>query len=372
MRTHCVSAIVAALTASLFAGDARIVNLYDVQRTDKAPAIDGKLDDECWKNRPEITNMVLRGSGQRVPAVVQTHTVLLYDDKALYIGIKLDEPNPKGLRKEYVQYDGQLWWDDSVELYIETGCSHQEYFKFMSNPVGTRADWRGRNTPMGFQMFDWGTGAEWTVGAHVGEDFWSLEFRIPWTDLEAEPPKAGAVWTFEIVRFRYAEGGGKHEYSSWNVGATHDKPGNFGNIVFSGTTAALEQMIVANLKPVFGGALKTYGREGELRYTDYATLKAERVAAVRTNLQGLQAALAGLGGALDAATRKSVQEQLAAREKSLTELAGAAASAATAEALEKLNESCTAISWTLRYHELNAKLTSGAATSRGALDSVGH
>lgn len=350
------------LASSLLAGDARVVNLYDVQRADKAPVVDGKLDDDCWKNRPEITNMVLRGAPTRVPAVVQTHTILLYDNKALYIGIKLDEPNPAGLRKSYVQYDSQLWWDDSVELYIETGCSHQEYFKLMSNPLGTRADWRGRNTPMGFQMFDWGTGAEWTVGAHTGADCWSLEFRIPWTDLETEPPRPGAVWTFEIVRFRYAEGGGKHEYSSWNVGATHDKPGNFGNIVFSGTTAELEKMIVANLKPVFGGAVKMYGREGELRYTDYATLKQERVATVRSTLQSLQTKLAALAGALDDATRKTVREQLAARDKSLAELTGAPASAAAAEALDKLNESCTPLLWMLKYHELNASIGPAAPT----------
>ncbi|MGD0093220.1 MAG: sugar-binding protein [Planctomycetota bacterium] len=350
----CAAALLA--VSAVCAGDARVVNLYDVQRTDKAPAIDGKLDDECWRNRPEITNMVLRGAATRVPARVQTHTTLLYDDQALYVAIKLDEPNPQGLRKNYVQYDGQLWWDDSVELYIETGCSHQEYFKLMSNALGTRADWRGKNTPMGFQMFDWGTGAEWTVGAHVGADFWSLEFRIPWSDLETPPPQPGTVWTFEVVRFRYAEGGGKNEYSSWNVGATHDKPGNFGNIVFSGTSAELEKMIVANLKPVFGGAVKMYGREGELRYTDYATLKQERLAAVRANLQGLRAKLAGLGETLDPATRKPVQEQLAAREKGLAELDGAPASAATAEALDKLNESCAPILWTLKYHELNAHL----------------
>ena len=347
----------ASLPVAVLAGEARVVNLYDVQRVEKAPAIDGKLDDECWKDRPEITNMVLRGAPTRVPAQVQTHTTLLYDDAALYVGIKLDEPNPSGLKKEYVQYDGQLWWDDSVELYLETGCSHQEYFKFMSNPIGTRADWRGKNTPMGFQMNDWGTGAEWTVGAHIGDGFWSLEFRIPWSDLEiAGAPPAGAVWTFEVVRFRYAEGGGKHEYSSWNVGATHDKPGNFGSIVFSGTTAAMEKLIVANLKPVFGGAIKIYGRDGELRYTDYATLKQERVVAARANLQALQAKLAGLGESLDAATRKAVQEQLAAKEKSLTELTGAAPSAATAEALDKLNETFAPILWTLRYHELNASL----------------
>ncbi|MCY3021031.1 MAG: hypothetical protein NTW87_18610 [Planctomycetota bacterium] len=335
--------------------------LYDVRRAEAPPVIDGKLDDPCWQRQPVITDMVLRGSATRVPAQVQTRTTLLYDDKALYVGIHLNEPNPKGLLKNYVQYDGDLWWDDSVELYIETGCSHQEYFKLMSNALGTRADWRGKNTPMGFQMFNWGTGAEWTVAAHTGADFWSLEFRIPWSDLEVMPPKPGDVWTFEVVRFRYAEGQQKKEYSSWNVGATHDKPGAFGNIVFSGTTAEMEKIMTEKLKPVVGGAIKVYGREGELRFTDYATLKQERDAAARDMLRNLHGKLEGLAKTLEAKTRETLQAQIAEREKKLDELAGRPASAATAEALDKLLEDCAGVLWTIRYHELNASLPAADA-----------
>ncbi|HEY3324756.1 MAG TPA: sugar-binding protein [Planctomycetota bacterium] len=341
----------------------RTISLYDVQRTDSPPTIDGKLDDACWKNRPVITNMVLRGESTRVPAQVQTKTTLLYDDKALYIAIEFLEPNPQGLKKSIVRYDGDLWWDDSVELYIEPGSSHQEYFKLMSNPVATRADWRGKNTPMGFKMFDWGTGAEWTVGAAIGERNWTLEFRVPWSDLEVNPPKAGDVWTFEIVRFRYADsvdlpaGESKHEYSSWNVGATHDKPENFGCIVFSGNTSEMERIMAEKLKPVFGGAIRVYGRDGEIRYTDYATLHQQRVSAGRELFKTLRTKLENVSPNLEQKTRETIQSQVADREKKLDALAAKDPSAATAEALDKLLEESGSVLWTLRYHELNASLS---------------
>ncbi len=234
-------------SAAALAAEGRVVTLYDVRRAEAPPTIDGKLDDACWQDKPAITNMVLRGAGggdrSRIPARHQTWTTVLYDDTAMYIGIRMAEPQVDKLRKRIAKYDGQLWWDDSVELYIETGSSHKEYFKFMSNPLGTRFDQRGKDTPMGFKMFDFGTGAEWTVAAHQGTDFWSLEFRFPWTDFEVKPPKPGDVWTFEVVRFRYADNYEKSakagEYSCWNVGPHFRNPASFGNIVFGGSTREL-------------------------------------------------------------------------------------------------------------------------------------
>jgi len=337
---------------------ARAISLYDVKCATAAPVIDGRLDDPCWQGKPAITNMVLRGGKARVPAKVQTRTTVLYDSQALYVGIHMVEPNPAGLKKGMTRYDGQLWWDDSVELYIETGCSHKEYFKFMSTPLATRADWRGKDTPMGFKMFDWGTGTSWTVGSHTGPDYWSLEFRFPWGDFEVDAPQPGSVWTFEIVRFRYAGGPKEKEYSSWNVGSTHSNPASFGNIVFSGTTSDMERLLVDQIVPVAGGDISIYAAHGEIRYTDYETLKSRKVAQARSAVSGLSRKLDGVAATMPEKAQEGVRKKIAALETKLEGLMGQAPSSATTEALGKLVQATATLAWTVRYHELNASIPS--------------
>ena len=353
------------LVCSLVAAPApRTVTLYDVHRTSSTPAVDGKLTDAAWQDHPAIHPMVLRDADTRVTAKVQTRTKLVFDRDALYVGIHMDEPFPETLRASYRQYDGQLWWDDSVELYIEPGCTHKTYYKFMSNPLGTRADWRGLDTPEGFKLLDWGTGTEWSVAAHVGSDYWSLEFRFPWSDLEVEPPKPGDVWTFEVVRFRYAHAPKKkakghrpvHEYSSWNVGASFRATERFGNIVFGGSTQTFERLIAQKLAPVFGSTIRVYGSEGEILYTSYAELLSVRTGEAAARLEGLAERLSAISPHVDKKARAALQkrhEELSAR---LADWSGQPPSASSAEAVAKLLGQLDGLEWSVKYRELNVQL----------------
>ena len=351
-----------ALAAGVAAGERRTVALYDVQLTEKPPIVDGKLADGAWAGRPAIHPMVLRDAKTRVPAKAQTRTIIVYDADALYVGIRMDEPHPKTLKASSRQHDGPLWWDDSVELYIEPGHSHRAYYKLMANPLGTRADWRGLDTPEGFKLLDWGTGTSWTVAAHVGPDFWSLEFRFPWADLEAEPPKPGDVWSFEVVRFRYAHDpsdkskGKKHEYSSWNVGASYRAPHRFGNIVFGGTTDAFERLLADKLSPALGPAVRIYGRRGELLYTEYPVLLQLRTGEAAAALAGASKRLGGVGGRLEVKTRSALEARHGDLTKRLAALKAGEPSPSAAEAATKLIEEIEKLNWSVRYHELNAKL----------------
>ncbi|NLO74544.1 MAG: hypothetical protein GX100_10640 [candidate division WS1 bacterium] len=335
---------------------ARIVSLYDVRRAEVPPVIDGQLDEACWQGQPVITNMVLRGEKTRVPAQVQTQTTIVYDEQALYVGIFMEEPNPAGLRKNLTKVNGDLWWDDSVEVYLETGCTHERYVKLMSTPLGTRGSWQTKITPFGVRMSEWGAGAEWTVAPFIGEAFWSLEFRIPWTDLEVTPPEPGTLWTFEIVRFRYAEGGGKHEYSSWNVGAVYSRPASFGNMMFSGTTSQMEEMFVESLKPVYGGEMRILGRHGELRYTDYATLRDQKAQAAAEAVEELEKRLETIANQMATETLQNLRDKLERLSGQIVELGKAKPGAATAEALDRALKDCQDVEWTVRYHELVTSL----------------
>ncbi|MDP6503988.1 MAG: sugar-binding protein, partial [Planctomycetota bacterium] len=349
----------------------RTVSIYDVQRSTTAPVIEGKLEDTAWKNRPAITPLVLRDEKTRIAAAVQTRTMLIYNDQALFIGIHMDEPFPRTLRAQKQQYDGHLWWDDSVELYIEPGHSHKVYYKFMSNSLGTRADWRGMDTPEGFKLLDWGTGTSWKAAAHVGRDFWSLEFRFPWSDLEVEPPKTGDVWSFEVVRFRYAnspkakpvKGQKRYEYSSWNMGASYRRPDRFGNIVFDGQTDQLERLLADRLGPVLGDRLRIYGRRGEILYTSYPALLNEKLQLAKTGISALKRRLDRLEGQVQDKVLESLNSRNELLVQELTDLAKTPPSATSAEAALKLLGRIEELEWSLKFQEMNLKLDGNTGKS---------
>ncbi|MEE2659786.1 MAG: hypothetical protein VX733_14855 [Candidatus Latescibacterota bacterium] len=54
----------------------------------------------------------------------------------------------------------------------------------------------------------WHTDEE--VAAHLGVDFWSVDYRIGFNDGEFPPPTKGTVWGFNMVRVYRGQ-----EYAQW-------------------------------------------------------------------------------------------------------------------------------------------------------------
>ena len=68
--------------------------VIQAMRADTAPTIDGRVDDECWKRAPEITDFLSRNT--EVRATVQSYAYICYDQSNLYIAMKC--PIRKGTR----------------------------------------------------------------------------------------------------------------------------------------------------------------------------------------------------------------------------------------------------------------------------------
>jgi hypothetical protein len=122
-------------------------------------------------------------------------------------------------------FDAELWHEDIVELFIDPGFTHRNYLHVGINHLGTVHDaWLTGGLS--------GRGVEWNADARavamVGRDFWSLEYRLDFGDVEVPQAKSGAEWGFNFVRvFRGAE------YSQWV--RTYDgghRPDDFGLLIF--------------------------------------------------------------------------------------------------------------------------------------------
>lgn len=173
--------------------------------------LDGKLDEDFWGGLPAYR---LRELETGAEPHCGTSFRVGWVRGSLYLGIRCEEPRPEsikiGARKNG---DMAIWNGDTVEILLETQT--HAYYQIAISPAGAVVDLdrkRRLNTR-------WRSGAE--VGAHIGEDFWSLEVRIPAAGDTAEgvdplngvsgrKPSRSYPWYFNICRQRVRERGSEH------------------------------------------------------------------------------------------------------------------------------------------------------------------
>jgi hypothetical protein len=129
----------------------------------------------------------------------------LCDDDHLFVGARMEEPNTDGLTTDAHGEIPLVWSDDDFELFLDPGLTQRHFWRFFQNAAGTRFTSRPLYTDDNLYP------GEYESAVHVGEDHWSLEYRIPWTELvysleggtfEAEPPSPGDAWGVNIWQHR--------------------------------------------------------------------------------------------------------------------------------------------------------------------------
>ena len=195
--------------------------------TDQPPTIDGKLDDPCWG--PEclvLGDFVLPDMSDFAPA--QTTARICYDDSRLHMAVVCEEPNVAGMKAFHTERDTALWRDDCVEIFIDTNHDRATFHQFIVNSKGAIYD----KPPDGDAS--WDSGAE--AAALVGEERWTIEISIPFSDLGGAV-KPGDVWGFEIGRERYA---GEGHLSVWSptYGKFHEAD-KYGELTFGQKAAGV-------------------------------------------------------------------------------------------------------------------------------------
>ena len=142
--------------------------------------MDGKLDEAFWKayHHPRSLRDVRTG---RKPAQ-QTRFMARWWKDSLYFGIRCEfeksEPPVIGSERDH---DPAIWQGEHLELLIET--DKHSYYQVVVNPAGALID-LDRGVAKA-QWYDWSSRAE--VAAYVGDDYWSVELRLPVTPSDEDP-----------------------------------------------------------------------------------------------------------------------------------------------------------------------------------------
>jgi hypothetical protein len=109
-----------------------------VPRFDKAPVIDGKLDDEVWKQGAVFKDFLQTNPGDNIAPSKPTEVTIGYDAKTLYLAFHCyDEPDK--IRATVAKRD-EVFGEDNVRVFLDTFNDQRRAYLLGWNPLGVQQD----------------------------------------------------------------------------------------------------------------------------------------------------------------------------------------------------------------------------------------
>lgn len=165
--------------------------------------IDGRLDEDFWKGIPSATKFLQRFPDVGDPASLPTEARVAYDEDYIYIGAILYDKQPDSVAATLFRKDGGTY-SDWFEVIFDSYNDKRTGFGFAVNPRGVRADHMFANDGAGR---DGSWEAVWLARSFQARDFWSVEIRIPFSQLRFDAKTEELEWGINFGRFiaRYDE-----------------------------------------------------------------------------------------------------------------------------------------------------------------------
>jgi len=157
--------------------------------------VDGRLDEPDWEAAPPIGPLTQREPAEGQPATEPTEVRVLFDERALYVGVVCHEIHARGLISTQLTRDANLDVDDQITVVLDPFLDHRNGFFFQVNPAGARSDGQISNNAQTLSR-DWD--GIWDAAVARTADAWSAEIEIPFKTLRFRPDQT--VWGFNIER----------------------------------------------------------------------------------------------------------------------------------------------------------------------------
>src|SRR5438270_1628673 len=168
---------------------------------DRAPRLDGTLDDPLWVQASSISNFLQREPYEGRTPTERTEVRVLYDKHDVYFGITCFDSDPKGIVATELRRDVSQELDDYFEIIIDSSHDRRNAYVFQVNPLGTQRDAliteeqaaeNGDGDP--------GWDGVWTSEARITKDGWTATASIPFSTLNFMQSR-DVVWGINFKRF---------------------------------------------------------------------------------------------------------------------------------------------------------------------------
>ncbi|HVP39553.1 MAG TPA: DUF5916 domain-containing protein [Candidatus Saccharimonadales bacterium] len=157
--------------------------------------VDGRLDEPAWEAAAPFTDFVQTDPQEGQPASERTEVRVLVDGDALYVGARLFDREPAGIRAHLARRDDDSE-SDYFEVYLDSFLDRLTATHFRVNAAGAVRD--GTIHPNGDNDATWD--AVWDAAARVDSLGWTAELRIPLSQLHYNQAQ-DAAWGVQFARF---------------------------------------------------------------------------------------------------------------------------------------------------------------------------
>ena len=181
---------------------------FTVKYISETIVLDGALDDPIWEMAESAHTFQQYFPSDSIPAKEQSEIKMLYDDKNLYIGIRIN-----AIGKDYVipslERDFRAGGNDNISLLFDTFNDGTNAFLFGTNPYGVRREALITNGGAGTEGFTTSWDIKWKGESVIYDDYYTSELVIPLTSFKFR--EGETKWRFNSYRFDMQS----NEQSTW-------------------------------------------------------------------------------------------------------------------------------------------------------------
>jgi Domain of unknown function (DUF5916)/Carbohydrate family 9 binding domain-like len=183
-------------------------------RATRAPSsinIDGKLNEPAWAAAVPSGDFTQSYPNVGAKATDPTEVRVLYDDDALYVGVRMFDAHPDSIAAQLARRDASGIYSDWVHVMVDSYRDRRTSFRFSVNPRGVQKDVLEFDDKGGEDL-NWD--AVWQVATAVDSLGWTAEYRIPFSQLRFGGMQKGVerVWGIQIMR----DVARRNERDSWS------------------------------------------------------------------------------------------------------------------------------------------------------------
>ncbi|MEM1123312.1 MAG: DUF5916 domain-containing protein [Bacteroidota bacterium] len=162
-------------------------------RTEKAPEIDGELNEMAWQNAPNASELVQLQPVAGAQPSQRTDIKIMYDNAALYVGARMYDSSPDSILQQITQRD-EIGNSDWFGIFIDPYRGGINGVSFIVTASGVQFDAK-------YSVFgeDENWDAVWKSSVKKDAEGWVVEMRIPYGAIRF-PNQTEQVWGINFGR----------------------------------------------------------------------------------------------------------------------------------------------------------------------------
>ncbi|MEX2465582.1 MAG: DUF5916 domain-containing protein [Gemmatimonadota bacterium] len=161
--------------------------------------IDGVLDEPAWENARLFTRFVQEQPVEGEPAEHETEVRVLFGDGAIWVAARMWDSEPEGIVAQLDRRDdrGQ---SDTFSMHLDPNLDGLTGYMFGVSAANVQRDMYMYND----DQLDGAWDAVWSSGVRIDEQGWTLEMRIPLSQIRYEASDDPQTWGINFFRERTA------------------------------------------------------------------------------------------------------------------------------------------------------------------------